>query len=120
MFINLSNHPSSKWSEAQAEAAKQYGDIVDLPFPAVDPTADEDVIAALADECCQEVLRLVEGQNVTVHVMGEMTLTYAIVYRLTSMNILCVASTTQRVVANMPDGTKQSTFKFVKFRYYKP
>lgn len=37
MFINLSNHTSTRWSEAQKEAARQYGEIVDMPFSAVSP-----------------------------------------------------------------------------------
>ena len=30
MFINLTNHPSDKWSESQRKAAEEYGEIVDI------------------------------------------------------------------------------------------
>ena len=33
MLINLTNHPLSKWDEAQLQAAAQYGECVDIPFP---------------------------------------------------------------------------------------
>ena len=38
MFINLTNHPSATWSEEQLKAARQYGEIVDLHFPIIEPT----------------------------------------------------------------------------------
>ncbi len=41
-FINLTNHPSTKWGADQLAAAKKYGNIVDIPFPAVDPEASSD------------------------------------------------------------------------------
>lgn len=33
MFINLTNHPSDKWSKEQLEAARKYGEVVELVFP---------------------------------------------------------------------------------------
>lgn len=119
MFLNLSNHPSANWSAEQTEVAKQlYGEIVDLPFPIVDPMGDEAYIAALADEYCGKVLEYAKGQPITVHLMGEMTLTFAILQRLKAQGIICVASTTQRETVEK-DGVKTSIFKFVKFRKYK-
>ena len=41
MLINFTNHPAARWSEAQRMAARQYGAVVDLPFPEVDPAASE-------------------------------------------------------------------------------
>ena len=70
MLINLSNHPSSKWSKEQTEAALHYGEIADLPFPVVAPEGDENYIAALADEYCNKVVELAGGAPVTVHLMG--------------------------------------------------
>lgn len=120
MLINLSNHPSANWSEEQKNAAEQqFGQIVDIPFPQVDPYASEEVIAAMADEYCQLVLETVSGQStIAVHLMGEMTLTFALLQRLQSQGISCVASTTMRETIEFPDGRKESVFKFVKFRKY--
>lgn len=118
MFLNLSNHPSANWSAEQTEAATHlYGEIIDLPFPVVDPAGDEKYIADLADEYCQKVLALAEGKNITVHLMGEMTLTFALLKRLQAHGILCVASTTQRKTVE-ENGVKTSIFQFVKFREY--
>ena len=50
ILINLTNHPSHLWDEKQMEASKAYGKILDMPFPAIDPYADEGYIALLADE----------------------------------------------------------------------
>ena len=120
MFINLSNHPSAYWSaEQKAAAEQQFGQIVDIQFPQVDPFANEDVIAAMADEYCQQVLETACGQStVAVHLMGEMTLTFALLQRLLPQGIQCVASTTKRETVEYPDGRKESSFKFVKFRKY--
>lgn len=42
MLLNLSNHPSSLWCDEQKKAAETlFGEIVDLPFPQVDPNGDE-------------------------------------------------------------------------------
>ncbi|MBO4773879.1 MAG: CRISPR-associated protein [Bacteroidales bacterium] len=118
MFLNLSNHPSANWSAEQTEAATRlYGEVIDLPFPAVNPAGDEAYIADLADEYCQKVLALAEGKNITVHLMGEMTLTFAILKRLQAYGIPCVASTTRRETME-ENGVKTSVFKFVKFRNY--
>lgn len=119
MFLNLTNHPSALWSAEQTAAARQlYGDIMDLPFPSVDPAGDEEYITSLADDYVQRVLNMADGQPVAVHLMGEMTLTYAIVRRLQMHGITCVAATTKRTIHIMPDGQKMSSFKFIRFRKY--
>jgi hypothetical protein len=118
MFINLSNHPSSKWSEAQTESARQFGDIVDLPFPQVDPNGDETYIARLANEYCQKVIDMAGGKPVAVHLMGEMTLTFALARLLKAAGITCMAATTERVVVENEPGLKTAIFRFVRFRKY--
>lgn len=117
MLINLSNHPSANWSEEQKAAATQYGEIVDLPFPAVDAAGDETYIATLADEYAEKVHQLVLGEQATIHLMGEMTLTFALLQRLKN-KYMCVASTSERMVVEYEPGLKEVTFKFVKFRKY--
>ena len=118
MFINLSNHPSANWSAEQRNTAELlYGEIFDLPFPVVDPSGDEGYIASLADEYCRKILDLSDGMPVTVHLMGEMTLTYSIVAALCQLGVRCVASTTERIVTEV-DGKKVSEFHFVQFREY--
>jgi hypothetical protein len=129
MLINLSNHPSAKWAEEQTTAAyEQFGSVVDLPFPAVDPMSDTSEIARLAEEyaaLCRRMFAdyyLPESQaaeNDAVHLMGELNLCYALVNLLKLHSIKCVASTTQRNVLEEKDGKKTLIFKFVQFREYK-
>ena len=120
MLINLSNHPAVRWNEGQLqEAQKQYGEVRDLPFPKVDPYADEATIQQMAGEYLKQVNQLLpDKQTNAVHIMGEMTLTYAIVQRLKTEGVTCVASTTERKVVEEADGTKTSVFQFVRFREY--
>jgi hypothetical protein len=117
MFINLTNHPSSGWSEEQLIAAHQYGEIVDLSFPIIEPTFTKDEILLLVKECTDAIMAMKDG-NTVVHVMGEMTFTHNIVNTLKGAGIVCIASTTERHVKMTPDGKKISEFKFVQFREY--
>lgn len=118
MLINLSNHPSASWSPQQLAAAKVYGEIVDLPFPAVDPEADEAEIAALGDEYLFKIKQLAQGKNVVVHLMGEMTLSFCLVRLLQDVGITCVASTSERMVEEEHNGKKEVYFLFKQFRAY--
>ena len=58
------------------------------------------------------------AREVTVHVMGEMTLTYRIVNKLKARGIRCLASTSDRVANDIGNGEKTSQFHFVEFREY--
>ena len=118
-FVNISNHPSSKWGEEQLRAASQYGEIIDIPFPVVDPSATEEEISDLA----QILLMQIDGLHVSkdmipvVHIMGEMTLVFAVVTTLKSWGVIALASTTVRDSIEK-DGVKTSVFRFCKFRKY--
>jgi hypothetical protein len=117
-LINFSNHPSQLWSKDQSEAAAAYGKIIDMPFPAINPDADEADIKKLAEEYVKQILELEEHNNITVHIMGEMTFTYMVVTQLKAMGIECIASTTTRDTEYSADGKKISDFQFVRFRKY--
>lgn len=119
MFINFSNHPSSGWLKEQLAAAQEYGEIVDIDFPNINPEFTSSILSQLADEAVVTITSY--GKDIIVHIMGEMTFTYAVVSRLKGLGIKCVASTTARnpeKVIIKPDGTKISEFKFVQFREY--
>lgn len=117
MFINFSNHPSKKWGEQQLREAQRFGEVKDLPFPNVQPEWSSEEVNRLADEYA-EILTKMGGENCTVHIMGEMTFTHAVVSRLKEQGIVCVASTTKRCAYETADGKKVSTFRFVQFRRY--
>lgn len=116
MFINLTNHPISGWSEDQLKAAKAYGEVIDFNFPDIEPFFTSQEINDLADTTVVEIMGV--DTHPVVHIMGEMTFTYAVVSRLKANGIICVASTTERLVKMLPDGKKISEFKFVQFREY--
>ena len=118
LLVNFSNHPSLNWDSRQMEAARCYGEVVDIPFPAVAPDADSQNLKALAHDCVLKILAMGKPEEITVHIMGEMTFTFMVVTRLKEMGIRCVASTTERKTTYNADGTKLSEFSFVKFREY--
>ena len=113
MFLNLSNHPSASWSPAQLAAAG--GKVTDLSFPQIDPDGDEAYIAQLANEYYNKI-KAIQGVT-TVHLMGEMNFTFALVTKLKAEGIKCVASTTKRETVE-ENGVKISKFNFVRFREY--
>lgn len=118
MFINLTNHPSAHWGEEQISAASQYGEIVDWPFPTVQPSASQDDILRFAEDVYSDVIDVYGNKIAAAHIMGEFTLCYALVQLFKASGITCLASTTDRVTTVNPDGSKTSMFKFVQFREY--
>lgn len=116
MLLNLSNHPSTSWPENQLlEAKKHFGEIRDIPFPHIDPKADENAINDLAELYLQKILSI---RPIAVHLMGELNFTFDLVAKLKSHGITCLASTTHRTTEDREDGTKFSKFEFVRFRKY--
>ena len=118
IFLNVSNHPVAKWSASQIDEAQKYGTIDEIGFPVVPPDMDNNEYNALIEECLAKINEIISGKNATVHIMGEMTLTFALVKRLQARGVRCVASTTERCVRETDDGAKESIFKFVQFREY--
>ncbi len=119
-FINVSNHPSSKWGEEQLSAVKQLGAdmIVDLEFPQVDPNLDTVQLGVLALNLYSNIVSyLADGDEIIVHIMGELGLTTYTVEMLKRSNITVIHSTTERIVVE-ENGVKTSRFKFVRFREY--
>ncbi len=127
MLINVSNHTSANWPEEQKQAAiRLFGVIKDIAFPHIDPVADNDAILALANDFGNRIVKcfnnppapFIKGEVHAVHIMGEMTFTCAVVALLQYRNIVCVASTTERIVDEAVDGSKNVVFQFVQFREY--
>lgn len=115
MLINLSNHPSSKWSKEQKETAnQQYGIIEDMEFPQINPHWSVDDVQMLAIQYADDIEK---EKPVAVHLMGELTFCFELASLLKVKGILCIASTTERVAEDKGD-QKISTFKFVQFRPY--
>lgn len=119
MFINFTNHRSDLWSREQRKAAEMYGEMIDIPFPSVDPTFDSDKIGELADEYAVMICGYKPG---AVLVQGEMTLSYAVISKLLGLGINVLCATTERVVSTHigqnGETVKVSEFRFVRFRSY--
>lgn len=118
LFLNLSNHSSDKWSKAQLDAARAYGEVVDMPFPVIDPGATTEEIHRLAEEYAEEISSKYPDCDLTVHLMGEMTFCFRLVTLLHARGVRCVASTTQRKTSELEGSKKESIFEFQAFREY--
>lgn len=127
MFINVSNHPSSKWAEDQHEAATHWGEIIDLAFPQIDPQMSREEVIALAGEYLSRVDTLVQEQGrdvdeVMVMVAGEFTFTYHLVQALLAAGYRVVTACSRREAQEVlqPDGSiiKTARFDFIQFREY--
>ena len=138
-FINVSNHPSAIWGARQRESAETYGQIQDIPFPGVNPHADENEIRDMADRLFADIIGVymesvgetdrneilrngVSDGTLTVMVQGEFTLTFALIERLKEIHAVVVAACSQRVVhEEQIEGGKSRKvveFEFVRFRKY--
>ena len=119
MFINLSNHPSDKWSTLQTEAALLYGQIIDIPFPEIDPMLDEAGIDVLVDEYYGKISKY---DHPVVMLQGEFVFTYRLVSRLKADGLKVMAGCSKREAVETVDehGTvkRTSTFVFCRFREY--
>lgn len=122
-FINLTNHPSTKWGQEQLDAARQFADeIIDVSFPNVPPAADEAEVHDIGERVLEHLNSL--GSIRAVLVQGEFTLTHFLVTELHKRGTAtCVAATTDRKVVGetiAPDGTakKDVVFTFKRFRKY--
>ena len=114
MFVNFTNHPSSQWGEAQLREAGKYGDIVDVPFPAVDADADETYIVTLAAEYVDKIRRLAPD---AVLCQGEFCLAYRVISLLKGDGITVLAACSDRCVRQNGD-VKEVTFYFKRFRRF--
>lgn len=115
IFVNFTNHPSPMWENAQTRAALEYGDsIFDLPFPQVDPMADETDLQTLAEEKTAEILSL---HPAAVLCQGEFGLCFSVIRRLQTAGVQVLYACSERKVREK-GSIKTVQFDFVKFRKY--
>ena len=116
MLLNISNHPSAAWSINQKQAAETlYGSVQDMPFPNIPSQYSTEEVATLVEIFLEMILKTLPQ---AVHLMGEMTFTFALVQALQEGGIDCIASTSERTVVDEGDGKKTVIFNFVRFREY--
>ena len=122
MLINLSNHSVKNWEERQiAEAQKLYGKVVDLTFPQIGPSLDENEIENLVNVYFLKCLKILEESKEpdnAVHLMGEFTFVFQLTHKLLNEGVEVIASTTKRESVEENE-VKLSRFNFVRFRKYK-
>ena len=120
VFINLSNHPSEKWYDFQKESAlKSHSCIVDIPFPEVDPHGTTQYIDDLVKEYLDRILTY---GNPTVMLQGEYLFTYRLIEQLKKLNIVVLASCSERRTIEYIDEngltSRKSEFEFIEFKEY--
>jgi hypothetical protein len=116
IFVNLSNHSITDWSETQRGAARVLApELMDLQFPYVDPEMALGDLETRVEELIQ--YELPEGVTHAM-VQGEFTMTVLLVKALQNKGIQCYAATTMRISHDEGAGLKRSAFRFVQFREY--
>jgi len=117
VFLNISNHPSAKWSAQHRAAAEILGtSIVDVPFPNVPPSSQTEEVAAMAKNLVAGLASPVAGADDYAMVQGEASMCWELSRRMLSLGWhVCVATTERRVVEG-EGGQKTATFEFCQFR----
>ncbi|MBQ6400582.1 MAG: CRISPR-associated protein [Clostridia bacterium] len=119
MLINCSNHPSAQWGSAQLAAAEEFGGVVDLPFPQVDPRMGPEELRALTGAYAEKIEAM---KPAAVFAAGEFTFLFMLVDRLLSdgIRVVCGCSRRDAVETRRADGSseKTSVFVFERFRDY--
>jgi len=124
MFVNLSNHASDNWPEEEKNAAKRYGDIIDVAFPSIPVDITSEQMDVLVDEYAEKLHALLSSdvEDDAVMIQGESVFAYRMVVRLKKDHIRALAAVTERKSheETLPDGTvrKVSLFVFNGFREY--
>ena len=118
MFINLSNHPSTRWESEQLVAATEFGEIFNMPFPKISPYANSSEINILAIEYYNSIAKMIGEQKdkSVVHIAGELTLCYYLIKLLLQEDYRVVVSCSERIVEEMEDNTICKKFVFTQFR----
>lgn len=118
MFINLTNHPSDKWSDKQRQAAEEYGEIYDINFPNIDSKMSSAQVKEFAAGYVDEI---VKKKPECVLCQGEFTFSYQVINLLKQKGIKTVAACSERHTSEMVAGdvtNRVSLFEFIQFREY--
>lgn len=118
MFINFTNHPSRLWGEKQLAAAGEFGEIIDVAFPVVEPFASAEEVHSIALEYAEKIMGM--GPDFVL-CQGEFCLAYNVISALKAEGIKVGAACSERNVIEKagPDGTeKTAIFNFIQFREY--
>lgn len=118
MFVNFTNHPSSRWGKEQLEASAPYGEIIDIPFPQIDPEASAEEITEKAERYAELIL---SRKPDFVLCQGEFCMAYHVIRLLKEKGIPVGAACSERRVQEKVGaaGTEKTVlYRFVKYREY--
>jgi hypothetical protein len=140
ILYNISNHPSTGWSDSQRAGWER---IIDLPFPEINPLQAEQEIAQLARDFFVSMVRDIyadyrktvrSGSEMahpdrsrktirkmvslaTFHVAGEWSFFYALVTLLKRYNATVVCACSERRTVETVDPVSGSTIKKTEFQF---
>lgn len=117
-FVNLSNHSTEKWSDAQRAAAKELGKtLCNYTFPNIPPSATFQEVRAMAKASFEVIYNdMYDAQSVVVHIAGESTFVACFLRLAQDHGLPCVTATSERNTVENADGTKTVRFDFCQFR----
>ena len=101
------------------DKAKEFGEIIDLPFPFIEPTSTSKHIDAMVENY---YLKVKEYKNPVVMLMGEFVFTFRLITKLKKDKIKVLSARSKREVQEevQDDGSvvKKSVFQFIDFIEY--
>ena len=125
MFINVSNHPSDKWSVEQKREAEKYGEIIDVTFPQISTESTSEELNSLVDDFIRNNLAMktksLDIKDEVFMVQGEFVFTFRLVTMLKKLGIKAVSARSERNVKEINENgvtKKISEFKFAGFMEY--
>ncbi|WP_353684354.1 hypothetical protein V4D30_00800 [Thermodesulfovibrio sp. 3907-1M] len=120
ILINHTNHPSQKWDEKQKE---YWSEIIDLPFPSIDPKATTEEVDTIAminfleiDKIAKEITDKNSNASIFIMLQGEFTYCYLLYQKIRNKFPIAIP-TTERKVIEKENGEKISIFEFVRWRF---
>jgi len=117
MLINLSNHPYEKWSSSQRkQALSLFGKIQNVGFPNIDPHWSYEEVKIQAQELFNEISNDKEGGQFQILLAGEQSFLIAFYQLCKEKNIPVFTSTSNRIIKELEDGSKNVIFEFKQFR----
>jgi hypothetical protein len=112
-LINLSNHNSNNWNKEQRG---EFGLIVDIPFPNINPDATTEEVEVLVNE----YVGIINANRIdNIMLQGEFTFCYLLQNKLRTRCKFWIPTTERKVVEklNVDDSTtKTAVFEFKQWR----
>lgn len=118
MFVNFTNHPKDNWTKEQIEASKCYGEIVDVPFPAVSPNSSSEQVEQEAKVYAEKIIQYTPQ---FVLCQGEFCMAYHVIRLLKEKGIHVGAACSERKVTEIiteSEVQKVVCFQFIQYREY--